>query len=107
MRVTFEHNLSIVGAFVEHNSKIFGAVQHTIIGHFLSIIGSTLIGSAWMAIMGNYLLEDFYIFSESANIHAHLLTLQNILFAQEHTTCILAICTYSTLSPIQHMGLVQ
>ena len=45
-RVTFnEHNLSIIGAFVEHNRKIFGAVQHSIIGTFLSIIGSAL---AWM-----------------------------------------------------------
>ena len=44
MRVTFnEHNLSIIGAFVEHNRKIFGAVQHSIIGIFLSIIGSALI----------------------------------------------------------------
>ena len=33
MRVTFnEHNLSIIGTFVEHNRKIFGAVQHSIIG---------------------------------------------------------------------------
>ena len=31
MRVTFnEHNLSIIGAFVERNRKIFGAVQHSI-----------------------------------------------------------------------------
>ena len=30
--VTFyEHNLSIIGAFVEHYRKIFGAVQHNII----------------------------------------------------------------------------
>ena len=35
VRVTFnEHNLSIIGAFVEHNRKIFGAVQHSIIGTF-------------------------------------------------------------------------
>ena len=35
MRVTFdEYNLSIIGAFVEHNRKIFGAVQHSIIGIF-------------------------------------------------------------------------
>ena len=35
VRVTFiEHNLSIVRAFVEHNRKIFGAVQHSIIGTF-------------------------------------------------------------------------
>ena len=28
MRVTFsEHNLSIIGTFVEHNRKIYGAVQ--------------------------------------------------------------------------------
>ena len=47
MRVTFnEHNLSIVGAFVEHNRKIFGAVQHSIIGKFLSIIGSALLCSS-------------------------------------------------------------
>ena len=33
VRVTFnEHNLIIIGAFVEHNMKIFGAVQHSIIG---------------------------------------------------------------------------
>ena len=45
MRVTFnEHNLSIIGTFVEHNRKIFGAVQHSIIGYFLSIIGSALPG---------------------------------------------------------------
>ena len=37
-----EHNLSIIGTFVEHNRKIFGAVQHSIIGYFLSIIGSAL-----------------------------------------------------------------
>ena len=44
MRVTFnEHNLSIIGMFVEHNRKIFGAVQHSIIGYFLSIIGSALV----------------------------------------------------------------
>ena len=46
MRVTFnEHNLSIIGTFVEHNRKIFGAVQHSrvIIGYFLSIIGSALV----------------------------------------------------------------
>ena len=44
MRVTFiEHSLSIIGAFVEHNRKIFGAVQHSIIGKFLSIIGSALL----------------------------------------------------------------
>ena len=43
MRVTFnEDNLSIIGEFVEHNRKIFGAVQHSIIGKFLSIIGSAL-----------------------------------------------------------------
>ena len=43
MRVTFnEHILSIIGAFIEHNRKIFGAVQHSIIGTFLSIIGSAL-----------------------------------------------------------------
>ena len=43
VRVTFnEHNLSILGVFVEHNRKIFGAVQHSIIGYFLSIIGSAL-----------------------------------------------------------------
>ena len=46
MRVTFnEHNLSIIGIFVEHNRKIFGAVQHSIIGCFLSIIGSALVFS--------------------------------------------------------------
>ena len=45
VKVTFnEHNLSIIGAFVEHNRKIFGAVQHSIIGTFLSIIGSALTG---------------------------------------------------------------
>ena len=34
MRVTFnEHNVSITGTFVEHNGKMFGAVQHSIIGH--------------------------------------------------------------------------
>ena len=32
--------MSIIGAFVEHNRKIFGAVQHSIIVTFLSIIGS-------------------------------------------------------------------
>ena len=37
-----EHNLRIIGAFVEHNRKIFGAVEHSIIGKFLSIIGSAL-----------------------------------------------------------------
>ena len=43
MRVTFnEHNFSIIGIFVEHSRKIFGAVQHSIIGYFLSIIGSAL-----------------------------------------------------------------
>ena len=43
MRVAFnEHNLSIIGAIVEHNRKIFGAVQHNIIGYFLSTIGSAL-----------------------------------------------------------------
>ena len=43
-RVTFnEHNLSIIGTFVEHNRKIFRAVQHSIIGYFLSIIGSALL----------------------------------------------------------------
>ena len=43
VRVTFnERNLSIIGAFVEHNRKIFGAVQHSIIGTFLSTIGSAL-----------------------------------------------------------------
>ena len=43
MRVTFnEHNLNIIGAFVEHSRKIFGAVQRSIIGIFLSIIGSAL-----------------------------------------------------------------
>ena len=43
MRVTFnEHNLSIIGTFVEHNRKIFGAVLRSIIGYFLSIIGSAL-----------------------------------------------------------------
>ena len=31
-----------LGAFVEHNRKIFGAVQHSIMGTFLSIIGSAL-----------------------------------------------------------------
>ena len=42
-RVTFtEHNLSIIGTFVNHNRKIFGAVQHSIIGYFLSTIGSAL-----------------------------------------------------------------
>ena len=36
VRVIFsEHNLGIIGAFVEHNAKIFGAVQHSIIGIFL------------------------------------------------------------------------
>ena len=47
VRVTFnEHDLSIIGAFVEHTRKIFGAVQHSIIhvGTFLSIIGSALTG---------------------------------------------------------------
>ena len=45
MRITFnEHSLSIIGAFIEHNRKIFGAVQHSIIGTFLSIIGSSLEG---------------------------------------------------------------
>ena len=43
IRVTFnEHNLSIIGIFVEHNRKIIGAVQNSIIGYFLSIIGSAL-----------------------------------------------------------------
>ena len=33
VRVTFNvHNLSIIGTFAEHNRKIFGAVQHSIIG---------------------------------------------------------------------------
>ena len=42
MRVTFnEHNLSIIGTCVEHNSN-FGAVQHSIIEYFLSIVGSAL-----------------------------------------------------------------
>ena len=37
VRVIFsEHNLGIIGAFVEHNGKIFGAVQHSIIGIFLA-----------------------------------------------------------------------
>ena len=46
MRVTFiEHNLSIIGAFVEHNRKIFAAVQHSIIGTFLSIIGPALLAA--------------------------------------------------------------
>ena len=35
-----EHNLSIIGTFIEHNRYIFGAVQHSIIGRFWSIIGS-------------------------------------------------------------------
>ena len=38
VRVIF--NESIIGAFVEHNRKIFGAVQHSTIVTFLSIIGS-------------------------------------------------------------------
>ena len=43
VRVTFnEHNLSIIGAIVGHNRKNFGAVQHSIIGTFFSIIGSAL-----------------------------------------------------------------
>ena len=37
-----EHNLSIIGTFVEHNRKIFGAVQHSMIGIFWCIIGSAL-----------------------------------------------------------------
>ena len=39
-----EHNLSIIGTFIEHNRYmyIFGAVQHRIIGRFWSIIGSGL-----------------------------------------------------------------
>ena len=28
--------MSIIGTFEEHNRKIFGAVQRSIIGHFLS-----------------------------------------------------------------------
>ena len=35
--------MSIIRIFVEHNRKIFGAVQHSIIGYFLSIIGSALV----------------------------------------------------------------
>ena len=36
VRVTFnEHNLSTIGAFVEHNRKILGAVQHSILGSAL------------------------------------------------------------------------
>ena len=38
-----EHNLSIIGTFIEHNRYIFGAVQHSIIGRFWSIIGSGLV----------------------------------------------------------------
>ena len=37
------HNLSIIGGFVEHSKCLFGAVQHSIIGRFLSIIRSPLI----------------------------------------------------------------
>ena len=36
----------MIGTFVEHNRKIFGAVQHSIIGFFLSIIGSALYPSS-------------------------------------------------------------
>ena len=37
--IRFVDNLSsIIGAFVEHNRYIFGAVQHSIIGRFSSII---------------------------------------------------------------------
>ena len=34
--------MSIIGTFVEHKLLIFGAVQHSIIGRFLSIICSPL-----------------------------------------------------------------
>ena len=44
MRVTFnEHDLSILGAFVEHNRKMFGAVQDSIIGIFLAHPGLPMI----------------------------------------------------------------
>ena len=56
MRVTFnEHNLSIIGMFVEHNRKIFGAVQHSIIGYFLSIIGSALARTETMRCCYHYI----------------------------------------------------
>ena len=46
MRVTFnKNNLSVIGALVEHNRKIFGAVQHSIIGKYLSIIRLSPSGS--------------------------------------------------------------
>ena len=34
---------SIIGTFIEHNRYIFGAVQHSILGRFWSIIGSGLL----------------------------------------------------------------
>ena len=35
--------LRLLGTFIEHNRYIFGAVQHSIIGRFWSIIGSGLL----------------------------------------------------------------
>ena len=49
--------MSIIGAFVEHNRYSFGAVQHSIIGRFLSIIGAPLAmgrgTERWLVIMGS------------------------------------------------------
>ena len=58
VRLTFnEHNLSIIGAFVEHNRKSFGAVQHSIIGYFLSIIGSALTLCVSVGILRGWVLR--------------------------------------------------
>ena len=55
MRVTFnEHYLSIIGTFVEHNRIISGAVQHSIIGYFLSIIGSALLSEKLVGRNGQF-----------------------------------------------------
>ena len=68
MRVTYnEHNLSIIGAFVEHNRKMFGAVQHSITGKFLSIIGSVLMAAMVQMIV----TTDYY-----NNLHALIVTQQ-------------------------------
>ena len=73
MRVTFnEHNLSIIWEFVEHNRKIFGAVQHSIIGTFLKLY---LIGSA--------LIRDQILVGPEARLRRPALEGQNHLTGQQ------------------------
>ena len=61
--------MSIIGAFVEHTRKIFGAVQHSIIGYFLSIIGSALVLN--VSFCARCMWRPFYIPCPSLKMELH------------------------------------